>query len=178
MIDKKKTNWKLSIIQSAIIIAFLFLFLWPVTIRGQSMEPTFFTKDRVFICRLYDLFGKLDYNDIVLCKVVENGNNYTILKRIIALPGDKIKITAGKVYINNKLYNENYVLYDASFNLEETVIKKDEYFLMGDNRKISLDSRQLGCIKKNHIVSKVIIRFYPFDKLQVFWYIFLVYLQI
>lgn len=168
MLIKKKTNWKVSIIQSAIIIAFLFLFLWPVTIRGSSMEPTFYTKDRVLICRLYELFGKLTYNDLVLCKINIDGNNYTILKRIIALPGDKIKINVGKVYINDKLYNENYVLYDASFNLEETIIKKDEYFLMGDNRKISLDSRQLGSIKKNYIVSKVIMRFYPFNKIQGF----------
>ena len=91
--------------------------------------------------------------------------NNDLIKRIIGLPNDKIKVENGKLYINNKEYLENYInSYTASYDFDEITLKDNEYFVMGDNRYNSYDSRNFGTITKNNIIGRVEFKIFPFDK--------------
>jgi len=85
-------------------------------------------------------------------------------KRVIGLPGEKIRYKNNKLYINDKIIEDSYAYGDTE-NFQEITLGNDEYFLMGDNREISLDSRSLGVIKKDEIEGTAGIVLYPFNKI-------------
>lgn len=124
---------------------------------GESMRPTIPSPSILLINKLDK---DLQRNDIVVCK--ESGLK-TITKRIIGLPGESVTITIdGKVFINNTLYEDEYgnisfPMYLSGDRSYPVVLGEDEYFVMGDNRNVSADSRntEIGNIKKENIVGKV-----------------------
>lgn len=124
---------------------------------GESMSPTIPSPSILLINKLDK---DLQRNDIVVCK--ESGLK-TITKRIIGLPGESVTITIdGKVFINNTLYEDEYgnisfPMYLSGDRSYPVVLGEDEYFVMGDNRNVSADSRntEIGNIKKENIVGKV-----------------------
>lgn len=94
------------------------------------------------------------------------------IKRIIALPGEHVKIENGNVYINGQLLNEEYLqdgVETSGFIFNDFVVPEGYLFVMGDNRKGSMDSRQLGCIPMSKVESKVLLRFWPFSKFGTDW---------
>lgn len=124
---------------------------------GESMSPTIPSPS---ILQINKLDKDLQRNDIVVCK---EGGLKTITKRIIGLPGESVTITVdGKVFINNTLYEDEYgnisfPMYLSGDRSYPVVLGEDEYFVMGDNRNVSADSRntEIGNIKKENIVGKV-----------------------
>lgn len=124
---------------------------------GKSMSPTIPSPSILLINKLDK---DLQRNDIVVCK---EGGLKTIIKRIIGLPGESVTITIdGKVFINNTLYEDEYGNISFSMYLSgdrsyPVVLGEDEYFVMGDNRNVSADSRstEIGNIKKENIIGKV-----------------------
>ena len=124
---------------------------------GESMSPTIPSPSILLINKLDK---DLQRNDIVVCK---EGGLKTITKRIIGLPGESVTITVdGKVFINNTLYEDEYgnisfPMYLSGDRSYPVVLGEDEYFVMGDNRNVSADSRntEIGYIKKENIVGKV-----------------------
>lgn len=124
---------------------------------GESMSPTIPSPSILLINKLDK---DLQRNDIVVCK---EGGLKTITKRIIGLPGESVTITVdGKVFINNTLYEDEYGNISFSMYLSgdrsyPVVLGEDEYFVMGDNRNVSADSRntEIGNIKKENIIGKV-----------------------
>lgn len=141
-------------------------------VSGSSMEPTLSNKDAAIFEK--PKFRNLEYNrgDIIIADIsrlnYESFGDKRIIKRIIGIPGDTININNGKVYVNGKIINEDYIFegintetYEGYGN--EWKLKKNEYFIMGDNRTHdgSLDSRVLGKIYKDEIYGKVLYRFYP-----------------
>ncbi len=124
---------------------------------GESMSPTIPSPSILLINKLDK---DLQRNDIVVCK---EGGLKTITKRIIGLPGESVTITVdGKVFINNTLYEDEYgnisfPMYLSGDRSYPVVLGEDEYFVMGDNRNVSADSRntEIGNIKKENIVGKV-----------------------
>ncbi len=166
--EKSKLREWLSALVEAIIIAVILYFLaWPFLIEGSSMENSFETGDRVFVSRLCAYLNLIDYNDIILCKINYKGNEEIIVKRVIGKPGDRIVIKDKQVYINDLALIEPYIKNPLSTdgNVDLT-LNDDEYYVLGDNRDKSTDSRFFGAIKKSDIEAEVIFRWYPFGDME------------
>jgi len=158
-------DWAQSILEAAVILMLLYIFLWPVSVVGVSMYPTLNNGDRVVISRFSAKTGMYERGDLI----VFDADNYKedMVKRIIASGGDKIEIIDGKVYINDEEINEDYSIGYTDGDVRITV-PEDSVFVMGDNRADSVDSRIFGPIDKDDIYGKVIFRFFPFNKVILF----------
>ena len=128
-----------------------------VKVDGDSMYNTLNDNDFVLLSKL----SSIDRFDIIVLK--ENDNNATIIKRVIGMPGDKVKIRNNKIYINNKIIEDEYA-YGETSDYDEITLGDDEYFVLGDNRLISKDSRYFGAIKKSDIKGKAVFRLFPFTR--------------
>jgi len=141
-----------------IVISIRTFIVTPIIVQGESMVPTLDGKE-IMILKKYDT----DYErfDIVVVNKSVEGDN--LIKRVIGLPGDTIKYRKNKLYINGEEIEDIYA-YGETGTIKEITLEEDEYYLMGDNREISLDSRTLGVIKKKEIEGTVGIVLFPFDK--------------
>lgn len=160
--------------------AFLFIVvLQPNEVEGSSMLPNYTTGDRLYTNKLAHwlngtpLGQTLDFNykrgDVVV--VDKPGLGLSLIKRIIGLPGERIELKNGKVFINGEELIEEYVAsdvltYGGTFlkDNEEVVIPGNHYFVMGDNRRVSNDSRYIGFIDQQWISGKIFLRIWPLDK--------------
>lgn len=119
---------------------------------GSSMEPTYYTGDSVFVCRL----SKPERGDKV---VVAEADGKNVIKRVIGMPGDVIQVSNGRVYIDGSYYEEDYTTegyYNGGIAEEPLSLKDNEYFIMGDNRAVSKDSRVIGPVSEDMILGVVI----------------------
>lgn len=134
-------------------------------VYGHSMESTLSDHDNLIVDKISYRFNEPERFDIVVFPY-DSENNY--IKRIIGLPGEEVRIDEkGKIYINGKVLEENYgneVIHDAGNARTPIKIGSDEYFVLGDNRNNSFDSRasEVGLIKKNNISGRAFMRIYPF----------------
>ena len=172
----KDLLWLIVYIGTVILICFLIIKFVGCRSRvdGSSMNPTLADGDNLWVDKLSYTFGKPKRFDVII--FYPNGNeSVTYVKRIIGLPGETVTMDAdGKIYINDQLLNENYALKEPFIvqNLgilsggNEIVLGDDEYFVLGDNRNNSMDSRRSdpGNVKREYIVGKVVLRIYPFSK--------------
>lgn len=127
----------------------------PVRVDGASMNKTLNDGD---ILLLYKM-AKIDRYDIVVLD--EEYDDEIIIKRIIGLPGDTVEIKDNKIYVNDDEITDEYAYGDTS-DYEKVTLADDEYFILGDNRLISKDSRYFGPIKKDDIIGEVVFRLWPF----------------
>jgi signal peptidase I len=140
-------------------------------VHGMSMSPTLENGDQLFIEKLTPKIGIINRGDIVTIYangMLESGKDY-LVKRVIALEGDSVRIDDGVVYLNGKPIEEDYIQGDYTYEerLEsEITIKKDQVFVMGDNRLKggSKDSRTLGVFDVKAIRGKVLFRWFPFSR--------------
>ena len=130
----------------------------PVRVDGSSMDKFLSDGDILLLYRL----GKIDRFDIVVLN--EEIDDEVIIKRVIGLPGETVEIKNDKIYINDEEIEDKYA-YGQTSNYERTVLKDDEYFLLGDNRLISKDSRIFGPVSKDSIKGETIVRFWPLNKI-------------
>ena len=161
------------IIVAAILAAVVISFVRPTIVKQTSMQDTLNPNDYIIMYRrAYSGDKEPKRGDIVIFKSElqdENGKNKLLIKRVIGLPGDKITINDGKVYINDKEYDESY-LKDGytTGSVNNFKVPKGEYFVMGDNRVVSIDSRysEVGCVKKDAIRGRAVLRLFPFTKIK------------
>lgn len=130
----------------------------PVRVDGDSMKNTLKNGD---ILLLYKL-SSIDRFDIIVLD--EEKDNEKIIKRVIGLPGETVAIKKGKIYINDKVIDDEYA-YGETSDYNKVTLRDDEYFMLGDNRLISKDSRYFGPIKDNEIKGKIVFRLFPFTKI-------------
>lgn len=130
----------------------------PIIVSGESMVPTLDGGELMLLKKYDTSYERFDI--VVVNKNVEGDN---LIKRVIGLPGETIRYRNGNLYINDEIIEDTYA-YGETGNFREITLGDDEYFLMGDNREISLDSRTLGIIKKKEIEGTVGIVLYPFNK--------------
>lgn len=141
-----------------------FFIFEPFVVIGESMEPNFHSADYLIICKICIKLEGIKRGDVVIFRPPVDEKKYYI-KRIIGLPYERIYIKDNEIYILNKNFpkglklEENY-LTNRNFYMEEQSfqLKEDEYFVLGDNREESYDSRKWGPLKKDRIVGKVILR--------------------
>ena len=161
------------IIIAAILAAVVISFVRPTIVKQTSMQDTPNPNDYIIMYRrAYSGDKEPKRGDIVIFKSKlqdENGKDKLLIKRVIGLPGDKITINDGKVYINDKEYDESY-LKDGytTGSVNNFKVPKGEYFVMGDNRVVSIDSRysEVGCVKKDAIKGRAVLRLFPFTKIK------------
>jgi len=127
----------------------------PVRVNGSSMYPTLKGDEIMLLNKL----GHIDRFDIVVLKI--DGREDNLIKRIIGLPGETVEIKDNEIYINDKKLEDKYG-YGVTYNIDKVTLKEDEYFILGDNRKISLDSRVFGTIYKNEIKGTTNFIMFPF----------------
>ena len=139
----------------------------PVRVVGPSMEHTLLNGDIMILDKISYRFNEINRFDIV----VVNSNEGLIIKRVIGLPGDKIEYKNNKLYINGEYYKEDYLDGDVKtgdFILEQLTgdetIPQGYYFVLGDNREESKDSRTIGLIKEKQIQGKARLTLFPFAR--------------
>lgn len=132
----------------------------PIQVKGDSMDPTLKNGDLMLLNRLSYTFGSINRFDIV---VVDKGDSY-LIKRVIGLPGEHIKYENNRLYVDDEEVKETFLPTGKITEDFEVYVDKDCYFLMGDNRQISLDSRALGCFDVSKIRGKTSFTFFPFNE--------------
>lgn len=158
-----------------LVLAFVIktFFIQTFLIDGSSMEPNFHNNEYILVDKISYRFTQPKRGDVdTLIPPDDITKDY--IKRIIGVPGDTLEIKEGKVFINSKAINEPYLPQDLPTfmdgNPDETykvTLKKDEFFVLGDNRPDSRDSRYIGIIPKSYIIGRVVVIAYPFKNFEV-----------
>jgi len=130
----------------------------PVRVNGSSMYTTLKGKEIMLLNKL----AKIDRFDIAVLKIDEENDN--LIKRVIALPGESIEIKDSKIYINDEEIEDKYGA-GNTYSIDKITLKDDEYYVLGDNRIISMDSRVFGPIKKDDIKGTTNFIMYPFKSI-------------
>ncbi|MCD7865677.1 MAG: signal peptidase I [Clostridiales bacterium] len=129
-----------------------------VTVSGNSMESTVSDGDRVFVNRLIYSLSEPKAGDVIVFLPNGNEQSHYYVKRVVAVSGDTVQISDGVLYVNGEMYDEEdtEAIVNAGLAEEEITVGEDEYFVLGDNRNSSEDSRyaNIGNIKKDYIVGK------------------------
>lgn len=156
-------------IGSLFIVVYLFV-MQPNQVKGASMDPTFNSGDYIFTSKITYKFRSFQRGDVVVFKSPKNPD-IEYIKRIIALPGDRVMVKEEEVYVNGIQLKENYIsaktnLWDGGFskNGEEIVVPDGELYVMGDNRPRSSDSREFGPITESSVIGQVFYRYFPSSK--------------
>lgn len=163
--------WLRDLMLSVLIAVLVILFLYrPVKVEGTSMMPSLYDQERLFINQFSYKFGigQIKRGDTVVFWYPEEGPVTTsYIKRVIGLPGDTVAVEDGYVIVNGKKLIENYVPpeYRDDRSYPQQVVPPNEYFVLGDHRVSSNDSRAWGFVKLNHIYGKAVFVFWPPDRI-------------
>lgn len=163
------SSWLRDLVISIAVSAFIIIFLYqPVRVEGTSMLPVLEDQDRLFVNKLAYHVGEIHRGDVVVF-LYPHDHQKSYIKRVIALPGDDLKIDHGQVYVNGKKLVEKYVPLRFADNrsLPEMVIPDHEYFVMGDHRSISSDSRDFGPVDRDLIYGKAAFVYWPMEQVGV-----------
>jgi len=165
---------KIVLIALVIIIPIRYFLFQPFYVRGASMEPNFYDNEYLIIDEITYRFSDPQRGDVVVIKVPQKKSEF-LIKRIIGLPGETIEIKDNQVIINDEGSSEGRVLVEEYLGegivtpgLKNVTLGTDEYYLLGDNRPVSLDSRNFGPLLKKNIVGRAWLRVWPFNQFQHF----------
>jgi signal peptidase I len=165
-VSRRPSGWKLwirdlfiSAAASLLIITFLYQ---PVRVEGTSMLPRLEDQDRLFINKFVYRFSAIERSDVVVFHYPRNPQ-VSYIKRVIAVPGDSLRIDRGQVFVNNLPVREPYVPeeYRDTRSYEAIVVPQGEYFVLGDHRSIASDSRDFGPVKRSLIYGKATFVYWP-----------------
>lgn len=159
--------WLRDLIISLAISAFIIIFLYqPVKVEGTSMMPSLEDQERIFVNKFVYRLEPIERGDIVVFRYPRDPSK-SYIKRVIGMAGDKIRIDGGQVYVNGEALDESYVPleYADSRSYPETVVPAQSYFVLGDHRSMSNDSRDFGSVNQSFIYGKAVFGYWPMDKL-------------
>lgn len=162
------------VISLAIIVPVRYFLIQPFYVKGASMEPNFYDHEYLIIDEISYRLHQPERGEIVVFRYPNDPRQYFI-KRIIGLPGERVRVSGGQVWLYNVRYPEGTVLNETEYlgtlytgGDRDIQLGPDEYFLMGDNRGASLDSRSFGAVPRSFIVGRVWFRGWPPEKIKVF----------
>lgn len=161
------------LIFAVFLVIYVFLFR-PFKVSGNSMDPTFFDKQYILTNIIALKFGKPQKGDVVVFKSPPDPEK-DYIKRIIGVPSDTVSIKDGSVYVNGKILDQSRYLkpsvktYGGSFLHENELVTvpSDQYFVMGDNRSGSSDSREWGFVPIKYIIGKSLFVYWPLNTMQI-----------
>ena len=164
---------KIVIISLAIIIPIRYFLIQPFFVKGASMDPNFLDGDYLIIDEISYRFNEPQREDVVIFRYPLDSSQFFI-KRIIGLPGETVKIKDGRVIIYSQESDQEFVLDESAYlednytpgNMEIT-LGNNEYFVLGDNRNASSDSRKWGGVNIRYITGRAWIRAWPFSRLDI-----------
>jgi signal peptidase I len=159
--------WFRDLIISLAISAFIIVFLYqPVKVEGTSMMPSLDDQERIFVNKFVYRWEPIERGDIVVFRYPRDPSK-SYIKRVIGVPGDHIRIDSGQVYVNGEAIEEDYVppAYTDERSYSEVTVPPRSYFMLGDHRSMSNDSRDFGPVKENYIFGKAVFGYWPMDKL-------------
>ncbi|KKR15170.1 MAG: Signal peptidase I [Candidatus Falkowbacteria bacterium GW2011_GWA2_39_24] len=167
---------KMVVISLAIIIPVRYFLIQPFYVKGASMEPNFHDHEYLIIDEISYRFNEPQRGDIIVFRYPFNPQEFFI-KRLIGLPGETVQLRDGHVYVTNTEHPEGWQLPETyldvnlqtnGFDQSSVELSADQYFVLGDNRYASKDSRSFGPVAKNFIIGRVFFRGWPFSKIQLF----------
>ncbi|MBI2860862.1 MAG: signal peptidase I [Chloroflexi bacterium] len=158
-----KAFFRETLITIALAVAIFFLIQATVQtfiVVGSSMEPSFHDGQRLLVNKVVYKLSQPERGDVIVFEP-PNGWRGDYIKRLIALPGDKVEISKGVVYVNGSKLDEPYIKAPPDYRMDETTVPGDKYFVLGDNRGNSNDSHNGWLVPAENIVGKVWIRLWP-----------------
>jgi signal peptidase I len=166
---------KIIIISLAIIIPVRYYLVQPFFVRGASMTPNFDNGQYLVINEISYRFEEPQREEVIVFKYPSDPSQYYI-KRIIGLPGETVEIKDGQVIIYNQEFPQGRILDESSYLAARTItwgevkveLSEEEYFVLGDNRQASSDSRRWGALPREYIIGRVWLRAWPFNSAKVF----------
>ena len=159
--------WVRDLIISLAISAFIIVFLYqPVKVEGTSMMPSLDDQERIFINKFVYRIEPIQHGDIIVFRYPRDPAK-SFIKRVIGVAGDHVRIEEGRVYLNGKQLVEDYVprAYDDDRSYPDVVVPPDSYFVLGDHRSLSNDSRDFGPVDASYIYGKAVFGYWPVDKM-------------
>ena len=167
---KEILEWVKTIVISVVVAFIITAFIRPTLVKGYSMYPTLDQYDYLIINKIPYMLHEPEKGDIVVFKShlrAVDGKEKDLIKRVIGVAGDKIKVINGKVYVNQRELKEPYIYAEYTPGEVDLEVPEGTVFVMGDNRENSLDSRdeRVGPIELGMVRGKVSIRLYPFSKI-------------
>ena len=167
---------KIVVISAAIVIPIRLFIVCPFYVQGASMEPNFYDREYLLVDEISYRFREPERGEVVVFRYPEDPREYFI-KRIIGLPGETLKIDNGGVYLLDKSTNswtklaESYLVSDSdtlAFEAQQVTLGPDEFFVLGDNREHSRDSRYFGPLNRRYLIGRVMFRGLPLKRMQFF----------
>ena len=170
-IQRKKKSPLREFIETIIIVIALVVSVNYFVVQGfyipsGSMRTTLLEGDRILVNKFIYKFGDPHRGDVIVFKFPSNMKE-TLVKRVIGLPGDTVELTGGAMYVNSKKLKEPYVQVNMQGEFGPKKVPFDQYFVMGDNRNISDDSRYWGTLPRKDILGKAFVIYYPFNRFSV-----------
>ena len=162
-------SWARDLGISLAISGFIILFLYqPVKVEGTSMLPSLQDQERIFINKFVYHFESVARGDVVVFRYPRDPAK-SYIKRVVGVPGDHILIDHGRVFVNGRRLAENYVPRDFidGRSYPELVVPEHSYYVLGDHRSMSNDSREFGPVDESYIYGKAVFVYWPVDKLGV-----------
>src|SRR5947207_6299929 len=160
-------SWVRDLIISLAISAFIIVFLYqPVKVEGTSMMPSLDDQERIFVNKFVYRIEPIERGDIIVFHYPRDPSK-SFIKRVIALAGDRVRIEAGQVFVNDQALDEEYVphAFVDERSYPEIVVPADSYFVLGDHRTMSNDSRDFGPVAASYIYGKAVFGYWPVDKM-------------
>ena len=159
--------WARDLLVSLAISAFIIIFLYqPVKVEGTSMMPGLEDQERIFVNKFVYRWEPIQRGDIVVFRYPRDTSK-SYIKRVIGVAGDRVRIENGQVYVNNEPLDEDYVPseYADARSYAEITVPAHSYFVLGDHRTMSNDSRDFGPVKERYIYGKAVFGYWPMEKL-------------
>lgn len=160
-------GWIRDVLISLAVSGFFIIFLYqPVKVEGTSMMPTLQDQERVFINKFVYKLEPIEPGDVIVFRYPRDPSK-SYIKRVIAVAGDRVRIDAGVVYVNGRRLSEDYVprMYEDVRSYPETIVPAHSYFVLGDHRNLSNDSRDFGPVDEDFIYGKAVFGYWPVAKL-------------
>jgi signal peptidase I len=159
--------WARDLLVSLAISAFIIIFLYqPVKVEGTSMMPGLEDQERIFVNKFVYRWEPIQRGDIVVFRYPRDTSK-SYIKRVIGVAGDRVRIENGQVYVNDQALEEDYVPseYADARSYAEITVPAHSYFVLGDHRTMSNDSRDFGPVNERYIYGKAVFGYWPMEKL-------------